>query len=136
MAAVPSERLYDLLPNGLHDADLRSFAMDYTLQQLSLDVVAWVSEGEQPRELYRPAHVTFGGVSFLVVEPPRDRTELDVKQSVWIDAGVLDAQHDLVANLDIVGPINYVFLRDFNSFMFFSADSVQIEWTGPAYVRS
>lgn len=135
MASIADERLYEILPNGLHDADLLSFMMNYTQRQLTLDVVAWVSEGE-PRELYRPARVTYGDVAFICVEPPRDRSALDLAQSVWIDAGIFDAKDERVAELDAAGPVNYIFLRDFNSFIFFSAGSVVIEWTGPQEVRS
>jgi hypothetical protein len=135
MVSVADERLYDLLPNGLHDADLRSFTMNYAKHELTLDIAAWVSTGE-PRELYRPARVTFEGVEFFCVEPPRDRAELNSKQSVRIDAGVLGPQHELVAHLDVADPINYVSLKDFNSFIFFSANRVLVEWTGPEEDRS
>lgn len=85
VASVADEKLYDLLPNGLHDADLRSFTMNYAEHELTLAVAAWVSTGE-PRELYRSARVTFGGVTFICIEPPRDRAELSIKQSIRIDA--------------------------------------------------
>lgn len=134
VASVADEKLYDLLPNGLHDADLRSFTMNYAEHELTLAVAAWVSTGE-PRELYRSARVTFGGVTFICIEPPRDRAELSIKQSIRIDAGVLDLQHELVAHLGVADPVNYVFMKDFNSFIFFSADHVLVEWTGPEEVR-
>jgi len=135
MTSTADERLYETLPNGLHDADLHSFVVDYTKRQLVLEVVAWVSVGE-PTELYRPARVTYRDLGFMCIEPPHDRAELNVAESVWIDAGIFDEKDERVAHFEVGGPVNWVFLRDFNSFIFFSAGDVAVEWTGPEEVRS
>ncbi|MGH6930388.1 MAG: hypothetical protein ACREEV_18870, partial [Dongiaceae bacterium] len=55
------------LPNGLHDAELRRFEMDYEQRKLRFEVAIWVGDISDPkrRELYRPAILTFADVACL-----------------------------------------------------------------------
>ena len=76
------------LPNGLHDAELRKFTMDYSTRQLTLDLDIWIADlhgKDAQRELYRSALLTFDGVGLFVSEPTSDI--LDQDGSVRIDFG-------------------------------------------------
>ena len=70
------------LPNGIHDAELQRFEMDYVHRTLRFDLVIWIGnmDDSQRLELYRPARLTLDDVAFLVIEPP------DVNYP-WLKAG-------------------------------------------------
>lgn len=67
------EQLEQLLPNGLHDAKIASFARDLENETLALRVSVLVGLPDDPPELqdrYRDAVITFSGVRLFVVECP------------------------------------------------------------------
>ena len=68
--------------------------MDYVRRRLQLDLSLWVGDMRGPgdRETYRPAHLNFDEVAFLIVELPdvgRDRIDaaklVDPKAKPWDD---------------------------------------------------
>ena len=60
------------LPNGFHDAELKSIMIDYTRREARLILDIWVADdvSMEEREAYRPAEVTLSGLLFWVSEPP------------------------------------------------------------------
>jgi hypothetical protein len=83
-----------LLPNGLHDARLKSLAVDYEAGTASLKLELWIgnldSEAEEAREGRADCELTVSGLCFCIVETPeRDETEEGAVSggAVSIDAG-------------------------------------------------
>jgi len=67
------EQLQQMLPNGLHDAKIRSITRNFEEETLILAVSMLVGLPEdQPamRDRYRNAYITFTGVKLFVVEIP------------------------------------------------------------------
>jgi hypothetical protein len=62
------------LPNGLHDAILKRYVVDYELASAELSFDVWVgdlnSDKDSTREAYRSGKLTLLGLDYLVVEPP------------------------------------------------------------------
>lgn len=123
------------LPNGLHDALLRSFEVDYETGKLTLFVDIWMgdldSDDEDIREERRDAKVIIDGFSNFIVEAPRELSS--VQGPSMIDA-------DLFPN-EKVGPVDkifrhtfpgeqqfWIFMNETNNFMFLSAKNVNLEW--------
>ena len=68
------EQIEDLLPNGLHDAEIRHLAMDYEKARLVLGVTVLTGITSQPypnREAERAAEISFERVRFYSVECPQ-----------------------------------------------------------------
>ena len=67
------EQLEHELPNGLHDAKIRSFTRDLENDTLVMTLNVLVGlPGDPPetRDAYRAATITFSGVKLFVVESP------------------------------------------------------------------
>jgi len=127
--------LLDSLSISLHDANLRSFQMDYVHRRLTLDVEVCIGEPEveDRRVVYRPAILMINEVSFLYVEPPCDTDELHIGSSIRIDAGEIDpadVKDPLLQHLRHIGPFTHIFLRELSSSIYFAAGSASMEWTG------
>ena len=132
------EELSDSQPNGLHDANLQAFHMDYVQRRLTFHLEIWIGEMAvaERREVYRPAVLIVDDVSFLYVEPPRETKELHVSSSIRINAGVVKNLDDHLQHLRDVGPITCMFLSELNCSIYFAAGRASLEWTGPEDNRS
>src|SRR5713101_1457909 len=79
------------LPNGFHDAELRSLMIDHEAQQGKLDLLILVGTPDRvtyvEREAYRPARLTLLGLQFCVIDPPEAAYPYAERGSVSIDAG-------------------------------------------------
>ena len=68
------------LPNGLHDAVLRRYVVDYETRSASLSFEVWIgdvdSEEEPERECTRPGTLSLRGLAYFVVEPPGPESPL------------------------------------------------------------
>ena len=66
------EQLLNLLPNGLHDAELSRLSVDYEKGAVSVVIDIDVSDANAPTvvESSRRATIMFEGVQFVMLEPP------------------------------------------------------------------
>ena len=127
------------LPNGLHDAELRRFEMDYMRRRLQLDLSLWVGDMRGPgdRETYRPAHLNFDEVAFLIIESPDAKHPSLESGAIRIDAGEGQPAQSksklpgAPANTSII----WVYLEEPNTFLLFAAGDASLEWTGAAKNR-
>ena len=64
------------LPNGLHDAVMRRYVVDYEQRTLEFDIDIWVgnldSNVEEERERYKPGTLKFEGLEYFVIDPPSE----------------------------------------------------------------
>jgi hypothetical protein len=62
------------LPNGLHDAIMRKYSVDYEKSTAIFDIDVWVGDLESKstteRESYKSGVLKFEGLEYFVVEPP------------------------------------------------------------------
>ena len=129
-----------LLPNGFHDAELQRFEMDYVHRTLRFDLLEWIGDMDDSRrrELYRQARLTLDDVAFLVIEPP-DITYPWLKAGrIRIDAG--EGQPPQSSSPLPVAPAGtrttWIYLKELNTFLLFSAGNASLEWTGPQVDRT
>ncbi|MDP9120206.1 MAG: hypothetical protein M3O15_02375 [Acidobacteriota bacterium] len=124
------EELEDALPNGLHDASLRSLAIDYVGQEARL--IFDIDTSDESREVERPGHVTLLGLVYFVIEPPDARYKYDVGAALWVDA-IPTGETTPPSNLPAApeGSFAYcLFVRNWNSCLYVAARDVRFEWAG------
>src|SRR5215831_10822224 len=81
------------LPNGFHDAFLRTLTVDYALAKATMAVRICVGDVnstiEAAREAYRAATLTLTGLQWCVIERPNGASKA-TEDGLWIDAGPLN----------------------------------------------
>jgi len=85
------QQLIETFPNGLHDAQLLRFEMDYRQRILTFELDIWVGDmGDKfARETYRRGVLKVERVGCIVVEPPDPVYDWTSPGPVWFDVGVL-----------------------------------------------
>lgn len=63
------EDIAQSLPNGLHDAKLHGFSVDYAAQSAHVDLHVWIGTADN-MEAYRSAALTLEGLEYWIIEPP------------------------------------------------------------------
>ena len=122
-----------LLPNGLHDAELHKCTIDYATRSVQLSLKLWVGRPEQP-EAYRPAIINLTGLHFWILEPPDPNYPGD---DAWlvIDVGEVSTLGDTPAihlpDVPQTAFVNWIYVRQWNAFMYVAADTADHHWTGP-----
>lgn len=71
---MSTEEIERVLPNGLHDAIMQLYVVDYESCSLKIFLKVWVgdvtSDIEEERERYRSGILQFNGLAYFVVESP------------------------------------------------------------------
>jgi len=135
------EELEDLLPNGLHDAELHRFVVDYPSRMLTIDLAVWVGDVDQPRELreaYRDARIRVSGLHFLVSEAPDPKYPFQNSKELTIDGCDVKERlnKDLLEALPADVFVRSLWVSEWNAFMHIAAKDASIEWITEASVRS
>lgn len=127
------------LPNGLHDAELATVAIDFTRGEVRLTLDIWIGDDEET-EAYRQAEVTLCGLVYWVSEAPDARYLYGDTDAVRIDVGPL-TQLDAAKRAKLPpAPAdafsNYIFVADWNAFIYVAARSAALQWCGERTVRT
>ena len=68
------EDVESTLPNGLHDAVLKKFEVDYEAKTATFSFNVWVgdldSKSEEIREAYRSGTLTLHELKYIIIDPP------------------------------------------------------------------
>jgi hypothetical protein len=130
--------LVQTLPNGLHDAELRTFAVDLSQGSLTMDLDVWVGDMDDlaRREAYRVARLTLGGLRYFVVDPPGTASWLE-GPSVRIDVGFDPPPRSTSTTPEPPSGCYsaWFFLGELNSFMHTIAETAALEWHGGERLR-
>jgi hypothetical protein len=128
--------LENSLPNGFHDAKLKSVSIDYVERLLTMQMEILVGTPEaKDRDEYRNATLTVTGLYFYVIEPPAVNYPFITKHRpirVSGDEGWPDSLTDLAASLAQTNPAftyHRFFSDNWNSFIYVAADDVQLSWS-------
>jgi hypothetical protein len=129
MTAHEFEALLNTLPNGLHDAELVSLAIDLGQAEVDCAVLADLSDPDDPSSegRHRPVRLHFTGVSFVALDPPE--LEVAALGHAWIDAGgghaATSPRPAPPAPDD--GFLAWIFLQETNGFICLGARHASIE---------
>lgn len=128
--------LEDTLPNGFHDAELKSVSIDYVERLLTMQMEILIGTPEAgDQDEYRSATLTVTGLYFCVIEPPNVNYPFVTKHKpvrISGDDSWPDSMAGLAAGLAQSNPdftYHRFFCNDWNSFLHVAADDVQLSWS-------
>jgi hypothetical protein len=123
------------LPNGFHDAEIRSISADYPSGSLRLGMNLWVGDLDGPnKEEYKSAELLVTGLYFYSIDPPDpaypflpDGSPVTVSGDS-ATAATIPALEKLLLALPTGVSCYRFFVHDWNSFIHIAANDVQISW--------
>jgi hypothetical protein len=130
------------LPNGFHDAEVRTFDVDWRAEQITITGVAWVAE-DGPPELYRCFKLTVDGLRSLSFPAASGLDEGALRISVPMGQGLrCDGFEGWPEGRRPVEPpfpdawVYSFFFTAWNDFVTMQAYEATLEWLGDAYAAS
>jgi len=130
--AVNIEQLEAELPNGFHDALLRSFSSDPAKRRAEFVLDVWVgdlhSSLESERECRRPALLELLELAYLVTDEPDPRHAASKGARVQIDACGPDDNAELARQVPAGGFAGRFFVTEWNAFIHFAAREARLTW--------
>lgn len=131
------QELDNLLPNGLHDAEVKSLKLDYVARTAEFDMDVWVgdlhSKDLDVREKYRPALLVLSGLQFCTIEPPDTKYPFADAEAVTIERGSMDGLKlpptiPLPEGLPENSFTNWLFVQEWNAFIYVCAFDARLDW--------
>ena len=123
------------LPNGLHDAILSRYEIDYEARTAKLHLQVWVgdldSEVEAEREKYTAAVLMLQGLRYWAIEPPSKEISLRSGPYACDTGSVENVNTHTARELPAAeaGTFRgYFFLYAIEAFAYFCADDASIEF--------
>jgi hypothetical protein len=117
---------------------LRAVDIDFVRGVACLDVDIWIGDGLE-RETYRNARIKLSRLLFWIAEPPDPRYPFAEPGGLRIDAGPLTEESPKSRpSLPPVPPdrfANWIFVTDWNAFIFLAAGDASLEWLGEGINR-
>src|SRR5690349_8539031 len=134
MAHVNLEDLEADLPNGLHDALLRTFSSDLAERRAEFVIDVWMgdlhSAVSSERERRRPARLELLGLTYLIVDDLDPRYPYAKEAPVQIDACGADDDPELARQVPQGGFAGRFFVTEWNGFIHFAAVEARLTWLG------
>ena len=126
------------LPNGFHDADIKSISIDYVAGTATFDLEVWVGDEsaakEEGREVYRAAVLILSDLLFCVIDPPDPRYEYYEKKALWVDdasrgAASISTSVTLPTPLPENTFVYGFFVNNWNAFIHVAAMNARLEFS-------
>jgi hypothetical protein len=131
---VHLDELQAELPNGLHDALLRTFSSDPLEGRAEFILDVWMgdlrSSVAEERERRRPARLELLGLAYLVLDDPDPRNLVTRRSLVQIDACAADDDADRARQVPEGGFAGRFFVTEWNAFIHFAALEARLTWIG------
>jgi hypothetical protein len=124
------EEIEQSLPNGLHDAQIVSIALDYVRREAKFELEILLSDGEKEEaDSYQAATLTFSRFVYCVIEAPDSKYPYQVGKELWVNAGSHKSSH--VSSIQLPDPPEgaftmWFFVNDWNSFIHVAAFDAEI----------
>lgn len=126
------EQLAAELPNGFHDARLRSFSSEPAQRRAEFVLDVWVgdlhSRVESERERRRPALLELLELAYLVTDELDPRYAATQRWQVQIDACGPDDDEALARQVPPGGFAGRFFVTEWNAFIHFAAREARLTW--------
>jgi hypothetical protein len=128
------EELEADLPNGLHDALLRTFSSDAAEQRAEFILDIWIGDLHSPlmseRERRSPARLEFLGLTYLVIDAANPQHGLIECSPVQLDTCGADGDLERSRQVPPGGFAGRFFVTEWNSFIHFAALEARLTWIG------
>ncbi|SRR5258707_15285629 len=131
------EQLENSLPNGFHDAEIESIAVDYVSKRAVIKMRLHTGDpgaaSEDEREAYKQADLLLSELFYFVIDPPDPTSEFKEKGSVWVSAGTPEKEDaplpPVAAGFLPDGAFaHWFFVIDWNSFIHVAAMHADLQW--------
>ncbi len=120
------------LPNGLHDAVLRTFSSDPAERRAEFILDVWLgdlhSAVASERERFRAARLELLGLAYLVIDDAGARDSLKREVPVQIDACAADDNPERSRQVPHGGFAGRFFVTEWNGFIHFAALDARLTW--------
>lgn len=130
---VPTlHELDQALPNGFHDAYIRSYTVDFVARTVLFELNIWVgdlaSEQLEIREHYRAARLLVSGVHYCFFDPPFATYPFSQPKALWVD--LCDPDPDLAISKDVPTGVfaSRFYVENWNSFIHVAAAEASLVW--------
>lgn len=126
------EEIEQSLPNGFHDAQIVSIALDYVRREAKFELEVLFSDSEKEEaESYRAATLTLSRFLYCVIEAPDSKYPYQVGKALWVDTGSTYEATQL-SSVQLPDPPEgafaiWFFVNDWNSFIHVAAFDAEIE---------
>jgi hypothetical protein len=128
------EQLEEELPNGLHDAQIRSITRDFENGKIILEVRILVGLPDDPlehRDEYRNGSITFTGVELFVIESPEASSAFLAPGAVSFSVARSEVElfpRDIVKKLAQGINMYSFFVLDWHSSIHIAASDMRFGW--------
>lgn len=120
------------LPNGLHDALLRTLSSDPAERRAELILDIWLgdlhSAAASERECYRAARLELLGLAYLVLDDAHQQHSVTDGSPVQIDVCDADDSPERVRQVPLGGFAGRFFVTEWNAFIHFAALEARLTW--------
>jgi hypothetical protein len=123
------------LPNGFHDAEIRSCTLDFMSRTVSFVLDVWIgdmaSSDESQRERYRAGTLAIAGVAFCQIEAPDPTYPFREAKPLRVD--LCKPEPSPIGSAASAASFQARFyVSNWNSFINLAADDAKLEWTDDA----
>jgi hypothetical protein len=121
------------LPNGFHDAEIKTIRIDYGHNKAEFELDVWVGTMDDPpvmREAYRKGILTINGLLYCAMDVPDERCSF---------------ANSVPLTIDLAEPIEFhpdgaafacrFWVNEWNAFIHLSGMSAELEWQESAVNR-
>jgi hypothetical protein len=120
------------LPNGLHDARLRTYSSDPAERKAEFVLDVWLgdlhSTATSERERRRAARLELLGLAYLVIDDLDPRYPVTTGAPVQIDSCAADDNEELARQVPEGGFAGRFFVTEWNAFIHFAAVEARLSW--------
>jgi hypothetical protein len=115
-----------LLPNGLHDAELLSIAVDYRVPEAIIEVNVDVSRPDDEVDSYRCARLRFLELQFLTIEPPDPKYDSRGVSTIDAGSGHAPTSGTVLPALGEGTSLCWLFVSGWNAFIHIAARDIEL----------
>jgi hypothetical protein len=125
------QELAETLPNGFHDAQVSSCAVDFVARTVTFDLSIWVGD-ETDSERYRRATLKVAGLVFCAFDPPDPRYPFADGRPLEVDLCDADPTVAATAALPDGAFAARLWVANWNSFIHLAGTHAGLAWTDSA----
>ena len=125
------------LPNGFHDAKIKSINIDYVNREARFDLQIWIGDDsgtKEERETYRGAQLTLSQLLFCVIDAPDSRYPYHERKALRVDAGSSNSGQ-ISTSVRLPAPLpehsfsHWFFVNNWNAFIHVAAMDARLEFS-------
>jgi len=129
---VTLEEIESSLPNGFHDAEVKSLCVDYVERTITFEIRVWIgdvtSPDEQQRETYQNGVLTLEQFLLCVIEPPDAGYPYDKPQPLTIDSGSGNRQQvSFLETIPEAAFAHWFYVNEWNAFIYVIARGARLD---------